>query len=396
MELPAGFVNEMLRLLMPDEYARFAAAMDLPCPVSIRVNPNKMSTEVWEDLQANLNLDERERVPWCPDGFYLASRPVFTLDPLLHAGAYYVQEASSMFVAHLINIYVGSRPVRALDLCAAPGGKSTLLEAMLPKGSSLTCNEVVAKRARILRENMTKWGGANVEVTSREAAAFARMGAQYDFILCDVPCSGEGMMRKDDEARAQWSEQLVDVCSRRQRDIVAGIWPCLAPSGIMIYSTCTYNTRENEANVAWIATELGADILPVNAKAEWNIIGNLLPNADFPCAHFMPHRVKGEGFFCAVVRKTQSRGGMQPSAANLSCRSEGVKHETTLSFTPSVPLSRSTALHYLHGDAIRLPDGAPRGIVTVTYCGLPLGQAKNIGTRANNLYPKEWRIRRDV
>ena len=392
MELPAGFVSEIGRLLAPDEFERFAAAMDQPCPVSIRVNRRKMSTRVWDDIKANFHLSDEDRVAWCTDGYYLAERPLFTLDPLLHAGAYYVQEASSMFVAHLINIYIGTRPVRALDLCAAPGGKSTLLEACLPEGSSLTCNEVVAKRARILKENMTKWGGANVVVTSREARAFAQMGAEYDFILCDVPCSGEGMMRKDADARTQWSSELVDMCSRRQRQIVADIWPCLAPGGIMIYSTCTYNTRENEENVAWIARELGADILPVDAKAEWNIIGNLMPDADFPCAHFMPHRVRGEGFFCAVVRKYGDDMVVKPKNTGKEKRDES--HPTPVS--PLVDVDRSTALHYLHGDAICLPADALRGIVSVAYCGLPLGQAKNIGTRANNLYPKEWRIRLDV
>lgn len=392
MELPAGFVNEMQRLLPPDEYERFVASMDMPCPVSIRLNRRKISAEIMADLEAHLHLNTDEQVAWCADGYYLPERPVFTLDPLLHAGAYYVQEASSMFVAHLINIYIGTRPVRALDLCAAPGGKSTLLESYLPLGSMLTCNEVVAKRARILQENMTKWGGANVQVTSYEARAFAQMGAEYDFILCDVPCSGEGMMRKDDEARTQWTDELVDMCSRRQRDIVADIWPCLTPGGIMIYSTCTYNTRENEENVAWIASELGADILPVDAKTEWNIMGNLLPHAPFPCAHFMPHRVRGEGFFCAVLRKKGEAAIAQPKHVGRENRNE-VYSAPVL---PLVTVDRTTALHYLHGDAIRLAADAPRGIVTIAYCGLPLGQAKNIGTRANNLYPKEWRIRLDV
>ncbi len=392
MELPAGFVNEMQRLLPPDEYERFVASMDMPCPVSIRLNRRKISAEIMADLDTHLHLNTDEQVAWCADGYYLPERPVFTLDPLLHAGAYYVQEASSMFVAHLINIYIGTRPVRALDLCAAPGGKSTLLESCLPLGSMLTCNEVVAKRARILQENMTKWGGANVQVTSHEARAFAQMGAEYDFILCDVPCSGEGMMRKDDEARTQWTDELVDMCSRRQRDIVADIWPCLTPGGIMIYSTCTYNTRENEENVAWIASELGADILPVDAKTEWNIMGNLLPHAPFPCAHFMPHRVRGEGFFCAVLRKKGEVAIAQPKHVGREKRNE--VHSAPV--PPLVTVDRTTALHYLHGDAIRLAADAPRGIVTIAYCGLPLGQAKNIGTRANNLYPKEWRIRLDV
>ena len=392
MELPAGFVNEMQRLLPPDECERFVASMDMPCPVSIRLNRRKISAEIMADLEAYLHLNTDEQVAWCADGYYLPERPVFTLDPLLHAGAYYVQEASSMFVAHLINIYIGTWPVRALDLCAAPGGKSTLLESCLPLGSMLTCNEVVAKRARILQENMTKWGGANVQVTSHVARAFAQMGAEYDFILCDVPCSGEGMMRKDDEARTQWTNELVDMCSRRQRDIVADIWPCLTPGGIMIYSTCTYNTRENEENVAWIASELGADILPVDAKTEWNIMGNLLPHASFPCAHFMPHRVRGEGFFCAVLRKKGEAAIARPKHVGREKRNE--VHSAPV--PPLVTVDRTTALHYLHGDAIRLAADAPRGIVTIAYCGLPLGQAKNIGTRANNLYPKEWRIRLDV
>lgn len=399
----------MLHAMLPAaECEALLRAMDEPCPTSLRINPAKASNRVMQELTATHGLDVQNRVPWCADGFYLDHRPLFTLDPLLHAGAYYVQEASSMFVAHLINIYIGQQAVRALDLCAAPGGKSTLIQACLSADSMLTCNEVMPKRVRILQENMAKWGGTNVAVTNMQPSAFAQAGAEFDFILCDVPCSGEGMMRRDEEACSQWTEGMVQMCSRRQREIVEAIWPCLRPGGIMIYSTCTYNTHENEENVAWIASELGADILPVDAPAEWNIMGNLLPDATFPCAHFMPHRVKGEGFFCAIMRKkggaapathyhpaTKHEKSRKPGLSGIFGIS-GISGLPSTSALPVISVDRATALRYLHGEAIHLPALAPRGMVTIAYQGLPLGPAKNIGQRANNLYPKEWRIRMDI
>ena len=394
MQLPQDFINQMQELLDKDELQRFLAAMDVPSPTSIRINSAKADRE-------QLGCSQAACVPWCSDGLYLVERPSFTLDPLFHAGAYYVQEASSMFIAHLLHEYVGEADVTALDLCAAPGGKSTLMQSCLSAGSTLIANEIMPKRAWILRENLSKWGGDNVVVTNNRPEDFRKFSEAFDLILCDVPCSGEGMFRKDEGAIHDWSLQNVEQCAERQRDIVATIWDCLRPGGLMIYSTCTYNTHEDEENVRWIRDELGADVLPCLAKPEWNVVGNLLSD-DFDCCHFFPHRIQGEGFFCAILRKHGAE-----SDRSSSPRSITAKQLQTLRILPNpleeyqssvatVEVDQSAALRYLRGEALVLGSDVPKGVVTIAYQGLPLGPVKNIGSRANNLYPKEWRIRKQI
>ena len=406
MNLPSEFIEEVSRLLGKDELESFQEAMHKPCPVSIRLNPNKMTDDVYAELIGQLGLSEENKVAWCEHGYYLDSRPSFTMDPLFHAGAYYVQEASSMFIAHLVKQYVGEMAVNALDLCAAPGGKSTLLLSCLSDNSTLIANEINGKRARILQENITKWGARNVTVTNNCAADFKHLHEHFDLILCDVPCSGEGMFRKDEGAIREWSLQNVEMCWQRQREIVSDIWGCLKEGGYLIYSTCTYNTHENEENIQWISRELGAEILPCNAPEEWNIKGNMLQGADFDCCHFMPHRVEGEGFFCAILKKnvvneplTYEEGCCRRQSKNkkpaLSILSTEMSGNETMPCA-SCEVDRTTALQYLRGEALRLEPSVPRGIVTITYKGLPLGPVKNIGNRANNLYPKEWRIKKQI
>ncbi len=381
----------MRQLLGDEELEQFIRSLEAPCPTSIRLNQHKVNAEVMHELESEYGIDSSSRVPWCREGYYLVSRPIFTLDPLFHGGAYYVQEASSMFISHIITQYMSEYPVSALDLCAAPGGKSTLLASALPEGSTLTANEVVPKRAKILEENMYKWGGNHVTVTNRQARFFGEMPSAFDFILCDVPCSGEGMFRKDVEAVGEWSKENVEMCWHRQRNIVSDVWDSLKPGGLMIYSTCTYNTHENEENVRWIASELGADILPCNPLPEWHIKGNLLPGADFDCCHFLPHLTRGEGFFCAVVRKHASE--IQPVPMRTHRVNTNKTDKSLHCPAPTYPVDRTTALQYLRGEALHLGSDAPKGLLTITYKGLRLGEVKNIGSRANNLYPKPWRIR---
>ena len=399
MLLPHDFITQMRNLIGEDELQRLLEALEGPSLTTIRINPAKADRTM-------LGLAQAEQVPWCAEGVYLSERPSFTLDPLFHAGAYYVQEASSMFIAHLLREYVGDADVTALDLCAAPGGKSTLLQACLSAGSTLIANEIMPKRAWILRENISKWGGDNVQVTNNRPEDFRKLREVFDLILCDVPCSGEGMFRKDEGAIHDWSLQNVEMCAQRQRDIVETIWPCLRPGGLMIYSTCTYNSREDEENVRWIRDELGADILPCNPLPEWNVVGNLIAD-DFPCCHFFPHRVQGEGFFCAILRKHDepNRKSLTSHLSPLtSLPLEGVRSlrllpnplTSHLSPLTSIDVDHPTALRYLRGEALTLPSDTPRGIVAITYHQLPLGQVKNIGSRANNLYPKEWRIRKQI
>lgn len=410
-QLPQDFIKQVKAQFGETEAEEFLQALDTTCPVSIRWNDCADTVR-----QSFVNEKSAGAVPWCPKGEYLNERPSFTMDPLFHAGAYYVQEASSMFIWHLCQWLKDQGEwnggIHALDLCAAPGGKSTLLLSALPQDSSMIANEIMPKRAQILRENISKWTrqtDTEVIVTNNSPADVARLGKGiFDFILCDVPCSGEGMFRKDDEAIEDWSLQNVAMCQERQRDIVETIWPSLCEGGFMIYSTCTYNTLEDEDNVRWIASELGAEIISVPVPEEWNVTPS-------PFYHFYPHRVKGEGFFCALLRKgsadepesEEPRNKKKDSkTASLSSLLSGSKKGKTPTLKvlplenkyepPFADVDSLTALRYLHGEAIVLPPDTPRGIVTITYMGLPLGQAKNIGARANNLYPKEWRIRKQV
>lgn len=285
MNLPADFKTLMSAQMSTDEFGLFEQALETDRITSIRFNRFK-------PIPTNQQL-QGEEIPWCHDGTYLSERPSFTHDPLFHAGCYYVQEASSMFVNHVLEQYMPQSPLVALDLCAAPGGKSTLLASRLPKGSFLIANEPVRPRTHILRENIIKWGIPNVMVTANFALDFQSLGSVFDLILCDAPCSGEGMFRKDEEALAEWSMENIMNCQTRQREIVSDIWKTLKPGGLLIYSTCTFNRLENEDNVEWFCQELEAEVLPLNAPEIWGISNG----------HFFPHRVKGEGFFIAALRK---------------------------------------------------------------------------------------------
>jgi 16S rRNA C967 or C1407 C5-methylase (RsmB/RsmF family)/NOL1/NOP2/fmu family ribosome biogenesis protein len=456
MNLPQSFVERTRQLLGDEQYPLFEQALGTEVPVSIR--PNRM--------KCNLPV-AGEPVPWAPSGVYLEKRPTFTFDPLFHAGCYYVQEASSMFVERVLREYV-QEPVVMLDLCAAPGGKSTLCRSALPEGSLLVANEVMRNRSQILAENLMKWGHPEVVVTNNDPADFTDLTHLFDVILTDVPCSGEGMFRKDQVAVDEWSLENVDICWQRQRRILSDIWPALKPGGLLIYSTCTFNREEDEDNVAWIARELGADVLEVPVEEAWGITGNLIGDS-FPVYRFLPHKVKGEGFFLAVLRKhagevetvepraeKKKKGGKDvkgkapqlsvpkeakdwlqiPGDYQLTINGTNVQafpklHETVYTLLqqyvkvihagitlgemkgkdliPHHSLAMSTALAndafskaevtyeqaiaYLRKESLVLDAGIPRGYVLLTYQNIPLGFMKNIGNRANNLYPQEWRIR---
>ena len=287
-------------------YDLFIHALDTPAPTSIRINPEK-----WQGPAPSSSL-----VPWSEHGYYLAERPNFTLDPLLHAGAYYVQEAASMFIQQVISQHVGNStndsnnhctPIIALDMCAAPGGKSTAAMAMLPEGSMMICNEPIKQRANILAENICKWGNANMMVTNNYPEDIAASGLSFDLIICDVPCSGEGMFRKDPKSIEEWSVGNIDKCSKLQREIVNAAWQCLRPGGLMVYSTCTFNLRENEDNICWIANNMDAEILPVHIQDEWHITGSLSDSCPWPVYRFIPGISQGEGLFMAAIRKKDNQ-----------------------------------------------------------------------------------------
>ena len=335
MRVPEDFVAYLEEALGGPGAAVALEALGSPASVSVRLNPFKTAAPgrmpAWAD-------GLRERVPWSRHGFMLESRPVFTLDPCFHAGAYYVQDSSSMFVGEAFRKMIAQkfpdgapdgRPVRVLDLCAAPGGKTTDLAASLREMFGgrfvLVANEVVRQRAAALADNLAVWGDPNVMTLSADPAVFAQLGGHFDAIVADVPCSGEGMFRKDGSAAEQWSRETVELCRMRQRRIVADVWPALAEGGIMIYSTCTFNRLENDLNVGWIMEELGActpadaGYVPVRPSA-----GAGVPDGDGVIASEFGHClvrgfVRGEGQYCAAIVKTapaeESRVAFRPAGA---------------------------------------------------------------------------------
>ena len=413
-QLPADFIAQTREVMGDERFERYLKSFEEEPPVSIRLNPKKGLAVSGKRLEAV----DGERVPWCRDGYYLKKRPNFTMDPLLHAGCYYVQEAASMFLDEVLRQQIVNSKLsnsKCLDLCAAPGGKSTLLRAALPEDCVLYSNEPVRQRANILAENVEKWGWPNHIVTNAYPKDYRASKLRFDVILCDVPCSGEGMFRKDPATIREWSPQNVEKCWRLQRDIVADIWPCLNDGGILIYSTCTFNTKENEENVRWLLSEYDAEVLPVDIKPEWNITGSLLDGFTEPVYRFIPGITRSEGLFMAVLRKGRTASPTPPQVGRGEAspypppsRGGSKKCQTIAQvITPlstqrgvggesaenKVELTYQQAIAYLRGEALRLPDDMPRGEVTVCFLGHPLGLVKNIGTRANNLYPKAWRIK---
>lgn len=450
MALPKEFINILGEILEADERDRLLNALQTEPQVSIRFNPLIPDAESLA-LQS-LECSADGRVPWAGNAVYLDHRPQFTLDPLIHMGCYYVQEASSMFLEQAVRKCV-SGPVKALDLCAAPGGKSTLLASLLPEGSLLVSNEIQRSRAQILAENMTKWGRTGVMVTCNTPKQIGQSTLMFDLIAVDAPCSGEGMFRKDEGAVTDWSLQNVEMCALRQRQIIEDIWPALKPGGYLIYSTCTFNRHEDEDNVQWIIEQFGAEAIKIDTNPEWNIKASLTQD-NLPVYHFMQHLTRGEGFFLCLLRKPDGAFREIPQkpfkadpTVPAECRKwlndgyeyyvkgdsiyalpaplasdmnqvnkelyaliPGIEvavrkghdwvpaHALAMSDALNteafnkVDITRKQALEYLHCDALRLED-APRGIVLLTYNGIPLGFAKNLGNRANNMYPQEWRIR---
>lgn len=364
--------------------------------VSVRLNSRKINAVgTLRMLEQGSALACASPVEWCPDAYYLVERPPFTFDPLLHAGVYYVQEASSMYIAELCRRFLSMQaPCCALDLCAAPGGKSTLLAGLLPEDSFLLSNEPIAKRAQILAENMQKWTRMpdNEEypvrsiVTNNYPADFRAFDECFDLVVTDVPCSGEGMFRKDEQAVAEWSQENVSRCVERQQGILSDIWHALKPGGLLIYSTCTFNRFEDEENSKWICSELGAELLEER--------------------HFLPGRDRGEGFYCAAIRKADDSGLLSAGRPNnplpdFASEADKIlrKAKTLLRIMPQafrcegpvVELTYDQALAYLRRETVRTT--APTGMLTLSYCGIPLGPGKGVPGRINNQYPDSWRIK---
>ena len=495
VSIPQDFARSLAGIPGLDLQA-LLAALDTPPSVSLRLNRRKAHPALSDSLYA----EGSEGVEWCADGRYLPQRPVFTLNPLLHAGAFYVQDASSMIYQQIVERICGrieaerghSVPVSLLDFCAAPGGKTTAMINAVPDGSVVTANEYVATRGKILRENLEKWGYPYVITTGSAASDYAALPEIFDIIAIDAPCSGEGMMRKDEEARRQWSGRLVEECAALQRGILRDVAQTLRPGGWLIYSTCTFNMAEDEENARFIREELG--LIPVT-PAEIGLTGidSASPAlaADVAGLRFMQHLTRGEGLFVSIFRREgeltpmlesadadfsipgaggsakrksreKGRGGKGGGGKGSDCSvpeeslkrlqslmKPGLEMQTVCGNAgmismyprqclpllrhlqgagvrvtaaglpagevkggdvvpdsrivlsgacrddafPSVELPEQDALRYLRREAFPLPEGTPRGMVRVCYLGLPLGLMKNLGSRANNLYPSAWRIK---
>ena len=440
MDLPELFETRT-RALLREEYNSFVTALSADFPTSIRINPRK-----------SIDKPKFDPIPWCNYGYYLPQRPIFTMDPLFHAGSYYVQEASSMFLEQTVKQHLNAENPLVLDLCAAPGGKSTHLASLLDGKGLLLSNEIIRSRAKILEENLTKWGAPNVVITNNDPRDFSKFNGLFDMIVVDAPCSGEGMFRKDPQSIEEWSVNNVHLCSERQKRIVADVFPALKTGGLLIYSTCTYNREENEDTVKWIIEELGAEFLPIKTDDSWNITNSELGY------RFFPHKTKGEGFFLSVLMKTKEESTFRIKSnkndktqknqvPNLlkewiidgdykqTIRTEDVSAIPSDFFDlipvlekelkvmqsgillgcikgkdmlPDISLALSwiinkqafhiekltweQAIAYLRKDNLHFPK-APQGWILLEYQNQLLGWVKNLGNRVNNAYPQEWRIR---
>lgn len=471
MNLPHDHI-QTLKANLGDEYEEFVRAYETTGPTSIRINPSKplpsLSYFDYPPQRAGAQSD-KEKVKWSKNGYYLQERPSFTHDPLFHAGCYYVQEASSQFLSHVAKTtFPKDQPLKVLDLCAAPGGKSTLLATELSDDSLLVSNEVIRTRSHILAENIAKWGKANVVVTNSDPENFSKLKGFFDVIVIDAPCSGEGLFRRDPELTKEWSPENVNLCSARQRRIVLDIWSSLKEGGLIVYSTCTFNKQENEENLAWLRTQIEFESVKLDIPPDWNIVESVTKvqdsepgtvNRELFGYRFYPHRVKGEGFFISVMRKTESqetsssREKVLFTAASskeknevsnwlmnadqfdfvrrgdhvlalpkthtesihkltraLNCVQYGIPvadtgkgmkplHELAISnhlnkeAFHQTELSKEDALKFLAKEDVKVAS-THKGISLMTFEGVPIGWMNLLGNRANNLYPKEWRIRR--
>lgn len=451
MNLPDEF-KKMISFLPGLNIDSFLKSMEEKPPVCIRLNKRKsLKDELFEGMRP---------VKWCQSAYYLEERPEFIFDPRLHAGAYYVQEPSSTIyesITEILSKKLGTGPINVLDACAAPGGKSTAIINGLPDGSFLWANEYDRKRVGALRENLAKWGYPNYYVSNYDTSFFSSGEYRFDIVAVDAPCSGEGMMRKDEFAVRQWSRELVSGCSRLQREILENIIKAIKPGGFLIYSTCTFNHEENEGNVEFMVKDLHLDPVDLSLPKEWGIMSGL--DTSYPVLRFMPHATEGEGLFVAVLRKPgewertpvynmetiesaanakkislkdnggkgrpadiegkrgnergkkRTRGleeerirkGSKDISRQKNCdltEEELTRRILSIDFDkkeiPVVELDKKTSLAFLRGEAISLGADCEKGHVVVAYGGLTLGAVKNIGARANNLYPKSWRIRKNL
>ncbi len=447
--LPSLLIQSLKGIKGFDQAAFEAVHLSGEQVTSIRSNPAK---------DAPLPVVSKP-VAWCPHGYYLPQRPSFTLDPIFHGGGYYVQEASSMFLWEVLLQSIGDKTegLKVLDLCAAPGGKSTLLASYFANGLVVS-NEVIKARASILVENITKWGSGNVVVTNNDPSHFKALANYFDVIVIDAPCSGSGLFRKDADAVGEWSKNNVNLCSQRQERIVLDILPCLKKGGLLIYSTCSYSKQEDEEVLDKLMDTNNLISIKLEVKEEWGIVETASDRKGAYGYRFYPYLAKGEGFFIAAFTKqdggwegyypeqkltdvtkaaqeTISRFAPLPDsysyfkqgdaiktiqmewlqvlqvlAKQLYIKKAGVElgtikgkdviphHELAMSHLPldsfnKLALDEQQALKYLRRHDLFVE--SKQGWNLITHCGLPLGWAKVLPNRMNNYYPQAWRILKD-
>ncbi len=444
MVFPDKFLSHLLSCPGFD-LERFVAAHELKPPISLRLNANKKYTHPFSN-----------KVPWTKTGYYLSERPQFVFDPLFHAGAYYVQEASGMFVEYILNKTVNfNQTIQVLDLCAAPGGKSTIIASLINESSILVSNEIIKTRVSALKENITKWGYPNVIVTNNDPADFKQLTEFFDVILVDAPCSGSGLFRKDFAATQEWSMDNVLHCEKRQKRILQDVLPALKVGGTLIYTTCSFSKEENEDVVENLIAEHGMQYINIDIPEDWGIVKS---NFGF---RFYPDKLQGEGFFASALIKKQETEIFESTSTHYAPYTILNKEEfapllpyiknpeslTFFSFKDTVygiakeqfsnlkriapalrvvqagteigkiirdelipahvlavseilnptinkiALTQEEAIQYLRKENVQI-NSELNGWVICTFENINLGWIKIMPNRINNYYPLEWRIRK--
>lgn len=454
--IPKPLIDSLQQINGFHEEAFLASHLHPKEITTIRFNSQKVEVVAIEKLNELYGLNISKNVPWCKEGFYLKSRPKFTFDPLLHAGVYYVQEASSMFLDHIIqHLFKKDDEKIVLDLCAAPGGKSTLL-ANYFTNSVIISNEVIKQRVNILTENIAKWGHHNCIVTNNDPKDFKQLANYFDLVVIDAPCSGSGLFRKDIKAIDEWSEQNVKLCSQRQQRIISEIQNCIKNDGILIYSTCSYSKEENEDILDWMINEFECTSLQIPIDENWGIVESVSSKKNAFGYRFYPNKVDGEGFFIAALTfkkeihqqkyKTQKLlpvskkeievvfdnfentddislfkhnekisfftskfiNVLETIAAYLYIKKAGVEigivkgkdiipsHDLALSLKTlknfeKISLKLEVVLQYLSKKVVIL-NTEVKGWVLVSYKNINIGWIKILDKRINNYYPTNWRI----
>ncbi|MFY0254010.1 RNA methyltransferase [Chitinophaga sp. 30R24] len=461
-QLPAALLNSLAGLPGYNRETFEQVHMAAEKITSLRLNPAKTGTpEIAQEVLQSLSSSGVSKVPWSSEGYYLPARPSFTFDPYFHAGAYYVQEASSMFLEQAVRATVDlTTPLKVLDLCAAPGGKSTLLQSLISPDSLLVANEVIKARAALLSDNITKWGAANVVVTNNDPRDFSRLPGYFDLVVVDAPCSGSGLFRRNPELIAEWSPENVTLCSQRQQRIMADVLPAVKENGIVIYSTCSFSAAEDEEILDWLASHFELENIIVPLEEKWHIVTTVTNKRNCTGYRFYPDQLKGEGFFIACFRKRSGesvRNGKAPKPTLANAKQRDVmapwtnvpadyqywQHQEEILLLPPLLAAAMPFLQQqlyirkagvkagqpgakelipdhqlalsglvseqLPAVSLELPqalqylrkedpgiDTHVRGWALVKYKGMSLGWAKFLPNRMNNYYPKELRILKEI